>query len=150
MNKVKILFAIFGIPAVVYHELSHAIMAYIVGAKFTGIKVICESYKLETFSLSASVYSRSKNGFQKILISAAPLLSWIAGYIIFLHYFFPVALYFACYTQMFMPSLNDWHNIKCHVKKNGIAHSSTDEAIISEMNNIRSMCEKQNQTTQTK
>lgn len=106
---------IISLPALVIHELLHAMITYLVGSRVTGIQILKYDNFDKTFGLSCILFTVSDYRLQNTLISLAPILAVLISPIVF--YFnstagFCVLGYQLLTFPVVIPSNEDFESIK--------------------------------------
>ncbi len=138
--KIKILYDVFSLPAVIFHELSHFIMILLLGVKFKGI-IMNITADEDGVNYNCCVYHKINYKIQSILISLAPSIFWLVGYLLSL---FMHQLLFALYLLIFLKTFN------CSEGDivNMVARIKNDKGISINDENLRSKIEKTKKLTQ--
>jgi hypothetical protein len=130
MKKLYTIYHICSALAFVLHELSHYLMAIILGVHVSGIKINMKHHESGEVSFDGSVYTqKGACSWKDFLVSAAPVYCGTLMYIIF---FFTqqwlLAAYIGLYWWQFSPSDGDKINMKAAWK----GRVATETAITNE------------------
>jgi len=96
------IYNIFSLPALIVHELLHAIVTYLVGGRVTGIEIHKYENFRKTFGLACELSTVSDYRFQNTIISLAPILALAISPIVF-HFSITAGFFVLVYQLMALP-----------------------------------------------
>lgn len=124
MKSIKILWGIYNIPALIFHEVCHIVLILIFWFGFLNFSFKAWKITISKNLIEMNICYECYNKYVISLISIAPLFGWMITYILLGYYKHWLIVYFVPGIYMaFMPSKQDLLLIKKQFPTNKIIQS---------------------------
>jgi len=144
--KVKTVFNILSLPAVMCHELSHFIMIFLVGSKFSGITINI-TVDEKGVSYHCTVYNKANNKLKSLIISLAPSIFWVIGLIIFVATKQLIPFLFLWFFMFQLhSSKEDFENVMAILGYGHNRHTTSSDYLRSKIDAMRLLCNEESKT----
>lgn len=118
MMKLRFVYNVFCVPALVIHELMHIISAFLVGSTVSGIEIIKHDNFSKDFSLRVEIYAYSRFSIQNFITALSPIFAIFIPIVLFGFGFGVSAIILAVYQllalKVVLPSKGDIDMIRSY------------------------------------